>query len=252
MVLLMKKRSIKKYIFSGLCCLLMLSLAACQSGKVPEENDEVLSITVESWQEVTELDALGAPGSKAVLNRIQLSGSFYEENDLLHDINEDMERQVQDYLQQKADNDAMLYEADNSLTFEHELNYELAYYDGYASHYSTLASIVVRGYDRCSDAAHSAEYSMAYVYDVSTGKQVLLADILGEDYRQLLGEAIVEQIRAAGEEDNYYPGYDELIRNHLNGNNWYVDGKYIKVLFDPYEIAPGTLGVLEFSYQYWQ
>ena len=77
-----------------------------------------------------------------------------------------------------------------------------------------------------------------------------MAELLPEGYQATLRDSVISQIKAAGEEDNYYPGYEDLIEAVIAQENWYLKDDAIYLIFNPDQIAPYALGILEFPYQY--
>lgn len=85
--------------------------------------------------------------------------------------------------------------------------------------------------------------------DLSTGKTVTLKDMLGDNYVELANRDIGEQIadrQRAGEvfftaEEGGFTGISEDAKFYINENNRPV------IVFEKYEIAPGSLGEIEFE-----
>lgn len=107
-------------------------------------------------------------------------------------------------------------------------------------------SFIVRGTENWSAACSESRY---YNLDVETGKRVTLADFLGKDYRKAANESITQQInqrRAAGEifwteEEGGFAGITEDVKFYVNEAGNPV------IVFDRYEIAPGSAGEIEFE-----
>lgn len=107
-------------------------------------------------------------------------------------------------------------------------------------------SFVVRGSENWADANNDSEY---YNLDLRTGKMVTLKDLLGDNYAELANESIREQIagrKAAGEaffteEEGGFAGIAEDTKFYINENNRPV------IVFEKYEIAPGSSGEIEFE-----
>ena len=107
-------------------------------------------------------------------------------------------------------------------------------------------SFVVRGTENWTTAYSESRY---YNMDLRTGKIVTLKDMLGEDYAELANESIREQIaerQKAGEvfftaEEGGFTGISEDVKFYINGNNRPV------IVFEKYEIAPGSSGEIEFE-----
>ena len=107
-------------------------------------------------------------------------------------------------------------------------------------------SFVVRGSENWTNAYGESQY---YNLDLNTGKIVTLKDILGNDYVELVNRSIREQIaerQRAGEtfftaEEGGFAGISEDVKFYINGNNYPV------IVFEKYEIAPGSSGEVEFE-----
>ena len=111
---------------------------------------------------------------------------------------------------------------------------------------SDYLSFVVRGNENWTNAYSESKY---YNLDLNTGKFVTLKDMLGDDYVELANRSIREQIAArqrAGEtfftaEEGGFAGISEDVKFYINGSNRPV------IVFDKYEIAPGSSGKIEFE-----
>lgn len=107
-------------------------------------------------------------------------------------------------------------------------------------------SFVVRGTENWTNAYSESKY---YNLDLNTGKLVTLKDMLGGDYVELVNKSIREQIaqrQSAGEmfftaEEGGFTGISENVKFYINENNRPV------IVFEKYEIAPGTSGEIEFE-----
>lgn len=107
-------------------------------------------------------------------------------------------------------------------------------------------SFVVRGSENWTNANSESKY---YNLDLKTGEMVALKDMLGGDYVELVNEIIREQIaerQKAGEvfftaEEGGFSGILEDAKFYINENNCPV------IVFEKYEIAPGSSGEIEFE-----
>ena len=95
-----------------------------------------------------------------------------------------------------------------------------------------------------------------YNYDFTTGREITLKDILGDDYINIANKSIISQIEKQIAEDpnNIYWGYnaseemkDAGFTTITDDTSFYLnsDGKPV-VCFAKYEIAPGYMGAREF------
>ncbi len=113
---------------------------------------------------------------------------------------------------------------------------------------NSYLSFVVRGTENWTNAYNESRY---YNLDLSTGEIVTLEELLGGDYIELVNESIREQILArqkAGEiffseEEGGFAGISEEAKFYINADNRPV------IVFEKYEIAPGSLGEIEFEIQ---
>lgn len=111
---------------------------------------------------------------------------------------------------------------------------------------SNYLSFVVRGTQSWTTAYSESKY---YNMDLRTGKMVTLRDMLGGDYAELANESIREQIaerQKEGEvfftaEEGGFAGISEDAKFYINENNRPV------IVFEKYEIAPGSSGEVEFE-----
>ena len=84
---------------------------------------------------------------------------------------------------------------------------------------------------------------------MATGEVVTLEDLLGSNYKEVVDESIRKQIagrQAEGEvffteEEGSFAGISEDVKFYINKNNHPV------IVFDQYEIAPGSSGEPEFE-----
>mgnify|MGYP002509609823 FL=1 len=106
-------------------------------------------------------------------------------------------------------------------------------------------SFVVRGSENWTNAYNESKY---YNLDLRTGETVTLKDILGSGYAELVNESVRKQIaerREKGEtffsaEEGGFAGISEDAKFYINENNRPV------IVFEKYEIAPGSSGEIEF------
>lgn len=113
-------------------------------------------------------------------------------------------------------------------------------------HNNDYLSFVVRGTENWTSAYSESKY---YNLDLRTGEMVTLKDMLGSDYLELANESIKEQIaerQKAGEtffteEEGGFAGISEDAKFYINENNRPV------IVFEKYEIAPGSSGEIEFE-----
>ena len=192
-----------------------------------------------------EVHDLSEQGINSVITLGTLELEYSGENDAAATINAALRTLLDDYLATATDEDTMLAANDSSLSFTHEMIYEPIAIDD-----NGMISILARGYDSQQGAAHPNTWQQGLVYDAASGDRLTLADLLPEGYLEELSQSIISQIKADGEEANFYPGYEELLPQIIEQENWYVKDGQIHLIFNPDQIAPYALGILEFTYQY--
>ena len=109
-------------------------------------------------------------------------------------------------------------------------------------------SFIVRGTESWTTACSESRY---YNIDVNTGKRVTLADFFGKEYVEAVNTDIREQIaqrKEAGEvfwteEEGGFSGITEDAKFYVNEAGNPV------IVFEKYEIAPGSSGEIEFEIQ---
>ncbi len=93
----------------------------------------------------------------------------------------------------------------------------------------------------------SGESCLAFNYDMHTGKHLTLQDILVSDFSaDALAEQIAEVLK--DQADELYEDYTESIATLFHTNtpvqNWYLTHTGLCFYFDPYEIAPQSMGIV--------
>ena len=112
------------------------------------------------------------------------------------------------------------------------------------SHSDRYLSLIVKGAESWVSAYSEERY---YNLDMETGKWITLRDILGDDYAQIAGQSILDQIRRRGASDGIeyrtegWQGVDEDTKFYLNQDQNPV------IVLEKYEVAPGAAGQLEFE-----
>lgn len=108
-------------------------------------------------------------------------------------------------------------------------------------------SLAVMGSESWNSAGSEAQY---YNLDLASGKVITLKDLLGEDYLHIADESIREQMeQKAAEtgvafwtaEEGGFTGITDSTRFYIN------DAGNPVIVFEKYEIAPGTAGRPEFE-----
>ena len=102
----------------------------------------------------------------------------------------------------------------------------------------------------------SGEYSRCFTLDKATGKVLTLADLFteGSDYIGVISADILRQMTEqvqAGEGDYFIPGgiwsEEECFKAIAADQNFYINEKdKLVIVFDEYEVAPGSMGMPQF------
>ena len=106
------------------------------------------------------------------------------------------------------------------------------------------------------NAGGSGEYSRCFTLDKTTGRVLALPDLFveGSDYVGVISADILRQMTAqveAGEGDYFIPGgiwsEEECFQQIAADQNFYISGgNKLVILFDEYEVAPGSMGMPQF------
>ena len=103
----------------------------------------------------------------------------------------------------------------------------------------------------------SGEYNRCFTLDKTSGTVLKLADLFveGSDYVGVISADILRQMReqvAAGEADYFIPGgiwsESECFKEIDGDQNFYIDeNNRLVILFEEYEVAPGSAGMPQFT-----
>ena len=106
------------------------------------------------------------------------------------------------------------------------------------------------------NAGGSGEYSRCFTWDIENGKTLALKDLFLEesDYISVISEEILRQMteRVQNGQGNYFiPGgiwrEDECFKQISGDQNFYLNEEYdLVIIFDEYEVAPGSMGMPQF------
>ncbi len=89
-----------------------------------------------------------------------------------------------------------------------------------------------------------------YNIDLSSGKELTLTDMLGNDYKQLVDDSVRKQIkeRTAKDADQIFFDGDEGFSGIDSKQKFYINpAGNVVIVFAKYEIAPGCMGIQEFE-----
>ncbi len=101
--------------------------------------------------------------------------------------------------------------------------------------------------------AHGSNYRIFYNYDLNTGEQLHEEDIFVEGYEEPLTELLLSNMVAQNEDveliddlKRYGYNVDEILPN----DNFFLTDSSLVYVFNPYDIAPYSLGETEISIAY--
>lgn len=104
-------------------------------------------------------------------------------------------------------------------------------------------SLEILGTENWNSAGFTSRY---YNFDLETGKLVGLKDILGEAYAGVAGAQIAEQMEVRKQEGAVF--FEDTLPSVTEDTKFYINQKGVPVIvFDKYEIAPGSEGIQEFE-----
>ena len=161
---------------------------------------------------------------------------------------EDMNQQMETWLNQMED------------TFWWYVSRKYQGYVGMDATYQILRNdgvlLSVR-FDATLNVGGSAQYSRCFTLDKRTGQVLALADLFlpGTDYVGVISQEVrrqMEEQMAAGTGDYFLPGgiwsEEEWFREINPDQNFYLDSQNrLVVVFDEYQVAPGSMGMPEFA-----
>ncbi len=111
----------------------------------------------------------------------------------------------------------------------------------------SILSLSIRS-ESYSGETHPAVVSESVSYDLTSGKRLILDDILLENWSgEALAELVCEAVADRAEE--LYAGYENTIRERFTVNGggntaWYFTGDGLCFHFSPYDIAPPFAGIV--------
>lgn len=155
---------------------------------------------------------------------------------------------------QETVNDYDIYAQEHLEMLLEEAEGENVVFHGYSTYcyleYTRADRKVLSFCQMYSDYTGGAHGNYAYegtTFDVATGKELELADLLQEETTQeMFCETAGSLIAGKLEEmhpEGLYSDYETVIRESLEqGGNWYLDASGITFIFNPYEIGPYAMG----------
>lgn len=231
----------KKFLLIIIVALAAITLLACNN----ETKDNVADGVITGLNDNTVIYDLASDyAAKGTVKCGYVTLNYSGTNEQAKLIEQTLNQLMDEYYLEIAGYDEMLSAQNEELTFTHERSYNMVYLD------EQYISIIAEGYDMSAGAAHPNTYEIGYVFDLTTGEQVSLAEFLPEGYAAALKDDVVNQIKAAGELDYFYPNLAEAVEIALLSENWYLAEDCIWLIFNPDEIAAYAAGILKFAYYY--
>lgn len=153
-------------------------------------------------------------------------------------------KMIRDYNKIKAIRDSAIQlplQDDMVYAFDH--TFEVTY------HSDTIISILENTYEYAGGA--HPDYSLdAHTFSLQSGKELNLEFFFQENKYKLekkIKHYIIEEIQS--EPEDYYSNAIEIITNRpLDSFRFYLKNKTLVIFFNPYEIAPYSRGIVEFSF----
>jgi hypothetical protein len=104
-------------------------------------------------------------------------------------------------------------------------------------------SLEIMGAENWNSAGFASRY---YNFDLKNGKQLTLQDVLGDDYKEMARTQILEQMKAKEESGTVF--FQDALPEITEESQFYMnaDGNPVLV-FDKYELAPGSEGIQKFT-----
>lgn len=212
---------------------------AAEMGSVPVIGKLVRVLTVQSYRSQTEDLGIAVDIPKIEMISADLKGSTDKINEEIYDL-------CQQYVRDTTDKAREYKEAflatggteeewkDHNLKIR--VNYEIM------SQSERYLSVAIIGSQNWAAAYNETHY---YNFDLKTGKQLDLKDILGKDYANIAETAIRRQIDESPDAALYsLENWNRITKDtafYLNQSGNPV------IVFDKYEIAPGSMGYPKFE-----
>lgn len=185
------------------------------------------------------------------VKRISINVPTIELNDsntIQNQVNKEIQKIVDEEVKTAIQNVDEYYEAyietggskEEYVTKEVVIDYDIKYVS------EDIASFIIFKYETTAAAYFTNHY---YNIDIANDRIITLKDLFGEDYINVIGEAIAMQIGEMSEEERnmLYVTMDEIY-NLIDENRgfYFMDANTVTVVFEKYEIAIGARGNVEF------
>lgn len=224
--------------------------------KVTVSGNDIISVT-DGEAEV--IDTLTNPSSPMTVSGNEVYVHAASVSDFSIDINKKIENYVQKYISdeterfeeyKKAFFETGGTEAEwNDRKFDIDVSYEVKSQRG-----AVVSFVITATENWCAASGEKTCYNL----DLLNGKNVLLSDLLGPDYAQVANIQIVRQMKERAEANPNYVYWgvtDEGATQGIEGfttvdanTKFYINAAGNPViLFDKYEVGPGSMGEQEFE-----
>ena len=198
--------------------------------------------TVREYKEESEVELIEAKipairntGNTDLENRIN-----YEISSKINEVLEEAKQRAEEYKNAVLATGGTM---EDFIPTQINIDYEITYQD------EKLTSFVIT-----KSESFASAYQEQYFYniDIENGKELNLKDVLGANYKEIVDAEVNKQIaerKAQDEENNLYFTEDEGgfsgIENEYQ--DFYINkNKKVTVVFQKYEIAPGSMGIQNF------
>ena len=174
-----------------------------------------------------------------------------EESGLADALNEEIHARCEEYAQEavkRAEEYREAFMATGGTEEEWKAhNIEIKVWYGMKAQTEQYLSFAVMGAENWVSAYNETRY---YNLDLASGKEATLEDLLGSDYIRMVNESVERQIRERSEngegvffspEEGGFAGISQDVKFYINEAGNPV------VVFEQYEIAPGSEGMPEFE-----
>lgn len=176
------------------------------------------------------------------INSLELVGESNQQ--AIDKINQYLFRLGDSYLDEITAADSISYDADSTVKFTHSREFMILYQD------SDIISIGVECYDYTEGAAHPYIGRLAYSFDLASGEVKTAADYFGEDAAEKIAADIYAQIEQEGNIAEFNPDLQNDLLNNFGEGKWYEKEDHLVIIYNPYEIAAYSSGILEFTVLY--
>lgn len=91
---------------------------------------------------------------------------------------------------------------------------------------------------------HPSSTICCKVFDLSSGRQVLLRDIFTDEYETVehISLLIRKKIKAMDDTSFFWTGIEEILTDAIDDTRWYIDGDKMVLIFSPYVLTNGGVG----------